>query len=180
MTVGEFEKQTSHCPLYLAWRIVDEARDYFRTELIPSPVTQWSDILSHPMGEEIAAKLAGRAEAVFAEHPFWARKASPCAQYQNREFTLKFMRHWPAGVLAKENPVLFRQLPESFKIGCELPENPLGGAAAPPYLKAKMVGLTCRSAKTSRRKVPTNLNSRRARSDAPYQRFVHGCELLPV
>ena len=51
MTVGEFEKQTSHCPLYLAWRIVDEARDYFRTELIPSPVTQWSDILSHPMGE---------------------------------------------------------------------------------------------------------------------------------
>ena len=71
MTVGEFEKQTSHCPLYLAWRIVDRARDYFRTELIPSPVTQRSDILSHPMGEEIATKLARRAEAVFATHPFW-------------------------------------------------------------------------------------------------------------
>ena len=29
--VREFERQTSYCPLYLAWRIVDEARDYFRT-----------------------------------------------------------------------------------------------------------------------------------------------------
>jgi hypothetical protein len=26
--VREFERQTSYCPLYLVWRIVDEARDY--------------------------------------------------------------------------------------------------------------------------------------------------------
>jgi len=45
--VREFERQTSYCPLYLAWRIVqssprfdpagDEARDYFRTSWVPSP-----------------------------------------------------------------------------------------------------------------------------------------------
>ena len=27
--VREFERQTSYCPLYLAWRILDEARDFF-------------------------------------------------------------------------------------------------------------------------------------------------------
>jgi hypothetical protein len=52
----EFERATSYCPLYLAWRIVDEARDYFRT----------------PIPEAFADKLARRAEAVFAHHPFWA------------------------------------------------------------------------------------------------------------
>jgi hypothetical protein len=56
--VREFERATSYCPLYLAWRIVDEARDYFRTE-IP---------------ESYARKLAQRAEAVFAKHPFWQHK----------------------------------------------------------------------------------------------------------
>jgi hypothetical protein len=25
--VTDFERQTSYCPLYLAWRILDEARD---------------------------------------------------------------------------------------------------------------------------------------------------------
>jgi hypothetical protein len=48
-----------------------------------------------------------------------------------------FMRHWLAGVLARERPVLFRALPESFKVGLELPQKPLGGAAVPPYQKAK-------------------------------------------
>jgi hypothetical protein len=27
-SVTDFEWATSYCPLYLAWRIVDEARDY--------------------------------------------------------------------------------------------------------------------------------------------------------
>jgi hypothetical protein len=31
------------------------------------------------------------------------------------------MRHWLAGVLAKERPALFRDLPESFKVGHPLP-----------------------------------------------------------
>jgi hypothetical protein len=61
--VREFERATSYCPLYLAWRIVDEARDYFRT----------------PIPEAFADKLARRAEAVFAHQPFWTRKASPRA-----------------------------------------------------------------------------------------------------
>jgi hypothetical protein len=29
----EFERQTSYCPLYLAWRIVDEVRDHFQTPI---------------------------------------------------------------------------------------------------------------------------------------------------
>ena len=52
--VGRFEQKTSYCPLYLAWRILDEARDYFRT---PIPVA-------------FADKLAHRAEVMFARYPF--------------------------------------------------------------------------------------------------------------
>ena len=146
--VREFERQTSYCPLYLAWRIVDEARDYFRTE-IP---------------ECYARKLAQRAEAVFAHHPSWARKATPRGpagarqQFQcqrQREFILKFMRHWLAGVLARENPVLYRQLPESFKVGHPLPMEQV---------------------------VSLGRGYRRAgsRGRSPHHRFVHGCELLPA
>jgi len=152
--VSQFEQKTSYCPLYLAWRIVDEARDYFRT----------------PIPEAFADKLAHRAETVFAHHSFWSRKATPRdgrRQFQSqrqREFILMFMRHWLAGVLAKERPVLFRDLPESFKVGQPLPQKQ-GGAAAPPYLQT--VGPTCRSA-------PKSGCARSA------NRFVHGCELLAV
>jgi hypothetical protein len=75
-----------------------------------------------------------------------------------------FMRHWLAGVLARERPALFRDLPETFKVGHPLPQKQ-GGAAAPPYLK--MVGLTCRSASKSDQ-------------SRPVSRFVHGCQLLPA
>jgi len=164
--VREFERQTSYCPLYLAWRIVDEARDYFRTSWIPSP---GSAALSHQMGEGLANKLARRAEAVFAHHPSWAREATPRGpagarqQFQcqrQREFILKFMRHWLAGVLAKERPALFRDLPESFKVGHPLPEKMVG--------TPRCGGPCGRPPKTSQRDVPTK------------PRFVHGCELLPV
>jgi hypothetical protein len=37
-----------------------------------------------------------------------------------------------ACVLAKERPALFRDLPESFKVGNPLPQKQTGGAAAPP------------------------------------------------
>jgi hypothetical protein len=35
------------------------------------------------------------------------------------------MRHWLAGVLAKEQPALFRALPDSYKVGAPLPPQPL-------------------------------------------------------
>jgi hypothetical protein len=150
--VKEFERQTSYCPLYLAWRIVDEARDYFRTS-IP---------------ETFADKLAHRAEAVFAHQPFWARKVAAHAgarqQFEcrrQREYILMSMRHWLAGVLARERPALFCALPERFKIGMVLPEYH-GRARSPLRAEGK-----------------ANL-ARRARSDAPYRHFVHGCEILAV
>jgi hypothetical protein len=152
--VREFERQTSYCPLYLAWRIVDEAHDYFRT----------------PIPEAFADKLAHRAEAVFAHQLFWARKASPRAgtrqqfEYRRqREFILMSMRHWLAGVLARERPALFRALPESFKVGHPLPAYP--GRARSPLRAANVERSALRP-------------KRRARSDVPYLRFVHGCELL--
>ena len=157
--VREFERATSYCPLYLAWRIVDEARDYFRTE-IP---------------ESYARKLARRAEAVFAHHPSWAREATPRGpagarqQFQcqrQREFILKFMRHWLAGVLARENPVLYRQLPESFKVGHLLPDKPRSsGRESAPSNQSRFT-----SAATNSRMGRRNFRPR----------FVHGCELLTV
>src|ERR1035438_9435049 len=104
--VTPFERQTSHCPLYIAWLVLDEARDYFRTE----------------MPENYAAELAQRAEMVFANHPFWQRKFQSAA---GREHLLSGMRHWLAGVLAKEQPALFRDLPDSYKVGAPLPPQPL-------------------------------------------------------
>jgi hypothetical protein len=98
---------------------------------------------------------------------------------RGRDAILTSMRHWLAGslssvaarcegrMLAKEQPALFRDLPESFKVGQPLPQKQTGSAAALPYHKPKAVGLTCRSARTSQR-VPTR------------PRFVHGCELLPA
>ena len=153
--VSWFEQKTSYCPLYLAWRILDEARDYFRT----------------PIAEAFADKLAHRAEAVFARHPSWSRKATPrdgSRQFQSqrqREFILMSMRHWLAGVLAKERSALFRDLPETFKVGHPLPA--YRGRARSP-LRAAIAGKS------------TLRPSRRARSDAPHLRFVHGCELLPA
>jgi hypothetical protein len=140
--VRVFEQQTGYCPLYLARHVVDEARDYFRME-VP---------------ESCARKLAQRAERVFAKQPFWQRKlrfrqSEPTRA--SREFILKFMRHWLSGVLARENPLLFRQLPESFKIGLPLPELPPGGAAAPPHQKRKTVGSPSGDGRMPRRCVQT-------------------------
>jgi hypothetical protein len=134
--VREFERQTSYCPLYLAWRILDEARDYFRT----------------PIPEAFADKLAHRAEAVFAHHPFMQRQFKSVS---GRAAILMFMRHWLAGVLARERPALFRDLPESFKIGHPLPEQPVRSSRRDD-----------RERRTPRRCVPTK------------SKFVHGCELL--
>jgi hypothetical protein len=134
VVVGRFERQTSHCPAYIAWLVLGEARDYFRAD-IP---------------EDYAVELARRAEAVFAQHPFWQRKFQ---SGQGREHLLVSMRHWLAGVLAKEQAALFRQLPESFKVGQPLPPQPLSRP------------------KTIRKRNP---------SAQPFKHFVHGCELLAV
>jgi hypothetical protein len=97
--------------LYVAWVVLDEARDYFRTNSVPSP---GSATLSHLMSEGLADKLAHRAEAVFAGNPFWQRKYT---SRHGRDYLLMTMRHWLAAVLAKERPALFRELPDSFKVG---------------------------------------------------------------
>jgi hypothetical protein len=70
------------------------------------------------------------------------------------------MRHWLAGVLAKERPALFRALPDSFKLGHPLPSYP--------------VAAVC-DRRTSR-----NYKTRRSQSAATSAKllFVHGGELL--
>jgi hypothetical protein len=133
--------------LYVAWLVLDEARDYFRTNWVPSP---GSATLSHQMSEGLADKLAQRAEMVFANHPFWQRKFQSAA---GREYMLSGMRHWLAGVLAKEQPALFRALPDSYKVGAPLPPQPLS-----------------RPKKIRQRNHP----ARR------FKHFVHGCKLLAV
>jgi hypothetical protein len=184
--VREFERATSYCPLYLAWRIVDEARDYFRT----------------PIPEAFADQLARRAEAVFAKsalssakwrrgngrggasskplspalspfggarvkRTFWQRKYQSA---RGREYILSSMRHWLAGVLARERPALFRALPESFKVGHPLPEKHCSSGR--------------QSAPSSRRQSQSRFTSAAPVSKMGRRnlrpRFVHGCELIPV
>jgi hypothetical protein len=101
--VRNFERQTSYCPTYIAWQVLDEARDYLRA----------------PIPDRYARKLARRAEAVFRKHEFWQRKYRGA---NGREWLLASMRHWLAAVLAKSNPVQFQALPDSYKAGRRLPE----------------------------------------------------------
>jgi hypothetical protein len=136
--VGRFEQKTSYCPLYLAWHILDEARNYFRT----------------PIPEAFADKLAHRAEVVFAHQPSWQRRFK---SQHGRTAILMIMRHWLAGVLARERPALFRDLPESFKVGQPLPPH-----------------------SPSRKKAPHPAPLPRAERENHRPRFVHGCELLPA
>ena len=161
--VTPFERQTSHCPLYIAWVVLDEARDYFRTNWVttskkhlirPADTFSPSDAeKAGLMGEGLAAELAHRAEGVFANHPLLQRRFQSAA---GREHLLAVMRHWLAGVLAKEQPALFRDLPDSYKVGAPLPQ--------------KKVGTPRCGVRTSQRDVPTK----------PKLHFVHGCELLAV
>lgn len=129
--IGNFERHTTWCPLYIAWQVLDEARDYFRTEF----------------SERYSEQLAERAERVFAANPFWQRRYR---RANGREELLASMRHWLAGVLAREKPALFRALPESYKLGQALPLQP----AEPP--------------KPNQRKADLGLPTY----------FVHGWELL--
>ena len=104
--IGNFERHTTWCPLYIAWQVLDEARDYFRTEF----------------SERYAEQLAARAERVFAVNAFWQRRYR---RANGREELLASMRHWLAGVLAQEKPALFRALPDTYKLGQPLPDQPL-------------------------------------------------------
>lgn len=79
--VRNFERQTGSCPTYLAWRVLDEARDFLR-ETVP---------------EHCAPRLARRAEAVFKKHEFWQRKYRGA---KGREWLRASMRHWLAALMA--------------------------------------------------------------------------------
>jgi hypothetical protein len=81
----------------------------------------------------------------------------------------------------KENAALFRDLPESFKVGQPLPQKQTGGAAAPPYHKPKAVGLTCRAAQILGTRSNASLpktNQRTSNLSRPASRSVRDCELL--
>ncbi len=157
-----------------------------------------------PIPEAFADKLARRAEAVFAKHALsstkWRRgmgrggassiaplsgslpvgrgervKAFWWRRFQNRDTILKFMRHWLAGVLARERPALFRDLPESFKIGRPLPEKPRssGRESAPssrPQNQSRFTSAATVSRAGSRGRSPHHM----------VHRFVHGYELPTV
>jgi hypothetical protein len=90
------------------------------------------------------------------------------------------MRYWLAGVVAKKNPTLFRDLPESFKVGQPLPAHSLTRPALPGHpLPSNGRGKSGRARSPLRADGKSNFD-RHARSDAPYPRFVHGGELLAV
>ena len=152
--VREFERQTSYCLLYLAFHVFDEVRHYFHT----------------PIPEVFADTLARRAEAVFAHHPSWQRK------YQSRRgrgYILSSMRHWLAGVLARERPALFRQLPESFKIGHPLPrETAISPQPSPDCATLSRSRDRETGSRSGGRSIAKGQNHR--------PRFVHGCKLLAL
>ena len=100
--VSPLQKATGIVPLYIAWYITDELEHYFWVTL----------------PEDVCYRLADRAERAWAHNANWRRKLK--GPY-GREWLRLFMRHWLSGLLYKEWPGLFRQLPDSYKIGHPLP-----------------------------------------------------------
>jgi hypothetical protein len=100
--VKNFERQTSYCPTYIAWIVIDEASHHLRA----------------PIPDTYARRLARRAEALPVRNAFWQRKYKGA---KGREYLLISMRHWLSGILAKEKPALFRQLPDEFQVGRPIP-----------------------------------------------------------
>jgi len=180
--VTPFERQTSHCPLYVAWVVLDEARDYFRTHWVPTrkkhlirPTDTFSPSDAEKaglLGEGLAAELAQRAEGVFANHPLWQRRFQSAA---GREHLLAVMRHWLAGVLAKEQPALFRDLPDSYKVGAPLPLQPL--SRPEKIRKQNLTQPHPQPLSNPIREGGAGLSPKRS---GRTHHFVHGCELLAV
>jgi hypothetical protein len=96
-------------------------------------------------------------------------------QFQPLALSLQpFPRHRLAGVLARERPALFRALPESFKVGLELPEKM-------DFARTTLnrpLGTFSRS--HGRRMSPHPGPLPRAERVNHRPRFVHGCELLAI
>src|ERR1019366_5236079 len=74
--VTSFERQTSHCPLYVAWLVLDEARDYFRTNWVPSPGSRKGHLI-RPLDTLTRSRPLARPSRAFASHiPFAASQAA--------------------------------------------------------------------------------------------------------
>src|SRR5258708_1099018 len=116
--VTRLERRTSHCPLYVALRVLDEVRNHF-----------WTDV-----PESLADELAHRAEIVFERNARWRTKIQG---RHGREYLEMFMRHWLSSALFKRKSPLFRQLPGSFKWGAQLPITPLARQLQPPKKKIR-------------------------------------------
>jgi hypothetical protein len=125
--VTDFERATSYCPLYLAWRILPSSprlrrgRRLYRERPCLPGIPSGHVKLRHVPGH--ARKALGR-----------FRRSQTAAT--GRDAILTSMRQWLAGVLAQERPALFRDLPESFKIGHPLPQKQ-GGALRRPAIAAR-------------------------------------------
>jgi hypothetical protein len=147
--VTEFERRTGECPLFVALFILDEVRNYF-----------WTDL-----PEDLADEVAQKAEIVFAGNTRWREKFQG---RRGRAYLEMFMRHWLAAALFKRRSPLFRELPDSFKNGKQLPVISLFRQKEMGEAKTES---RCLAKSRSRRK------SRAAANSRPSSRFVHGTQV---
>ena len=103
-------------PLVVADSVVDEAAACLGAEI---PRT-YSD------------RLAARADEVYAHNEHFARRIRSVARGGNvgRDTLYVFMRHWLAGYLKREAPVLFARLPYGYALGLAPAGSRLPGASA--------------------------------------------------
>lgn len=70
----------------------------------------------HDGGRAMADRLADRAERIYAANPDFRRKIKARGD-SGRDHLYMFMRHWASSEIQKCCPRVFRQLPDSFKLG---------------------------------------------------------------
>jgi len=150
--VTRFERQTGCCPLILATLLLDQLKNHF-----------WTDL-----PEDLADEVARKAEVVFAGNKRWRKKFQ---ERRGRAYLEMFMRHWLASALFKRRSPLFRELPDSFKMG-----RPLPGRS---FSRQKEMD----EAKAGNQRMVENSTRRKHRPAAnfhPSNRLVHGGEWLAI
>ena len=95
---------TTWCPLYIAWQVLDEARDYFRTEFRNVTRNNWPNARNGFCGES-----------------FLATAVSP-GQWSGE--LLASMRALAGGVLAQEKPARCSARYRKLQAGQPLPDHP--------------------------------------------------------
>jgi len=96
------------------------------TPVIPTAVAQavWQEAcawLGVELPREWIRRLAVRADVIYSHNPRFRRKIRNSGN-TGRDWLWMFTRHWLAAMIRRRDYALYTRLPDSYSVGCELPD----------------------------------------------------------